>query len=100
MKTLRTIAATAASAAALALGAAMLAAGPAQAAGTLKIGVLGVMSGPRRLLGPRQPLLRGSHRQDVQRHGGVEISGEKYMIEVSSIDDKNDPKLSINAPAS
>ena len=28
--------------------------------------------------------------------GGVEIGGEKYMIEVSSIDDKNDPNLSIN----
>ena len=43
MKTIRDIAALAASTAALAL---VLAAGPAQAAGTLKIGVLGVMSGP------------------------------------------------------
>ncbi|WP_410971963.1 ABC transporter substrate-binding protein, partial [Salmonella sp. SAL4445] len=28
--------------------------------------------------------------------GGVDIGGEKYKIEVVSIDDKNDPKLAVS----
>lgn len=96
MKTLRTISATAASAAALAIGAALLAAGPAQAAGTLKIGVLGVMSGPAASWGLVNRYCAEVTAKMYNDMGGVEIDGEKYMIEVSSIDDKNDPKLSIN----
>ena len=96
MKTFRKLAATAASAAALALGAALLASGPAQAAGTLKIGVLGVMSGPAASWGLVNRYCAEVTAKMYNDMGGVEIGGEKYMIEVSSIDDKNDPKLSIN----
>ena len=96
MKTIRRVAATAASAGALALGAALLAAGPAQAAGTLKIGVLGVMSGPAASWGLVNRYCAEVTAKMYNAMGGVEIGGEKYMIEVSSIDDKNDPKLSIN----
>ena len=96
MKTIRRVAATAASAGALALGAALLAAGPAQAAGILKIGVLGVMSGPAASWGLVNRYCAEVTAKMYNDMGGVEIEGEKYLIEVSSIDDKNDPKLSIN----
>ena len=96
MKTFRKLAATAASAGALALGAALLAAGPAHAASTLKIGVLGVMSGPAASWGLVNRYCAEVTAKMYNDMGGVEIGGEKYMIEVSSIDDKNDPKLSIN----
>ena len=95
MKTFRRLATTAASAGALALGATLLAAVPAHAA-TLKIGVLGVMSGPAASWGLVNRYCAEVTAKMYNDMGGVEIEGEKYMIEVSSIDDKNDPKLSIN----
>ena len=94
MKTLRRIAATAATATTLAL-----AAGPAHAAShshTLKIGVLGVMSGPAASWGLVNRYCAEVTAKMYNAMGGVDIGGTKYMIEVSSIDDKNDPKLSIN----
>ena len=93
-KTLRTVAAAAASALTVAL-----AAGPVHAdshAATLKIGVLGVMSGPAASWGLVNRYCAEVTAKMYNAMGGVEIGGEKYMIEVSSIDDKNDPKLSIN----
>ena len=95
MKTSRKLMATATSAALVTLGAAVLGAMPAHA-GTLKIGVLGVMSGPAASWGLVNRYCAEVTAKMYNDQGGVEIDGEKYMIEVSSIDDKNDPKLSIN----
>ena len=78
---------------ALAAGMAMLAGGPAGAQNTLKIGVLGVMSGPAASWGLVNKYSAEATAEMYNEQGGVEIDGEKYMIEVVSIDDKNDPKL-------
>ena len=59
----------------------------------LKIGVLGVMSGPAASWGLVNKYSAEATAQMYNDQGGVEIDGEKYMIEVVSIDDKNDPKL-------
>ncbi len=65
-------------------------------ANTLKIGVLGVMSGPAASWGLVNRYCTEVTAQMYNDLGGVEIDGEKYMIEVVSIDDKNDPKLSVS----
>jgi branched-chain amino acid transport system substrate-binding protein len=83
---------------ALAVGAAAIAlAGPATAQeNVLKIGVLGVMSGPAASWGLVNKYCAEATAQMVNEQGGVEIEGEKYTIEVVSIDDKNDPKLAVS----
>jgi branched-chain amino acid transport system substrate-binding protein len=80
---------------ALAIGVAALGlAAPATAQEkVLKIGVLGVMSGPAASWGLVNKYSAEATAQMYNDQGGVEIDGEKYMIEVVSIDDKNDPKL-------
>lgn len=64
-------------------------------AGTIKIGVLGVMSGPAASWGLVNRYCTEVTAKMYNDMGGIEIDGEKYTIEVVSIDDKNDPKLSI-----
>ena len=64
-------------------------------AGTIKIGVLGVMSGPAASWGLVNRYCTEVTAKMYNDMGGFEIDGENYMIEVISIDDKNDPKVSI-----
>jgi branched-chain amino acid transport system substrate-binding protein len=83
---------------ALAAGVAALAlAGPTTAQdNVLKIGVLGVMSGPAASWGLVNRYSAEATAQMYNDQGGVEIDGEKYRIEIVSIDDKNDPKLAVS----
>ncbi|HSA82747.1 MAG TPA: ABC transporter substrate-binding protein [Geminicoccaceae bacterium] len=71
-------------------------AAPAAAEGTLKVGVLGVMSGPAASWGLVNKYSAEATAQMYNDQGGVEIGGEKYMIEIVSVDDKNDPKLAVS----
>lgn len=68
---------------------------PARAQKTLKVGVLGVMSGPAASWGLVNRFCAEATAQMYNEQGGVEIGGERYLIEVVSIDDKNDPKLAV-----
>ena len=61
----------------------------------LKIGVLGVMSGPAASWGLVNRYCAEAAAQMINEQGGWEIDGEKYKIEVISIDDRNDPKVSV-----
>src|SRR5256885_7291624 len=61
----------------------------------LKIGVLGVMSGPAASWGLVNRYCTEATAQLINEQGGWEIGGEKYRIEVVSIDDRNDPKVSV-----
>jgi branched-chain amino acid transport system substrate-binding protein len=70
-------------------------AGPAAAENVLKIGVLGVMSGPAASWGLVNKYCAEATAQMYNDKGGVEIGGEKYRIEIVPIDDKNDPKLTV-----
>jgi branched-chain amino acid transport system substrate-binding protein len=82
---------------ALAAGLALLGAGPAAAQDkVLKVGVLGVMSGPAASWGLVNKYSAEATAQMYNEQGGVEIDGEKYRIEIVSIDDKNDPKLAVS----
>jgi branched-chain amino acid transport system substrate-binding protein len=83
---------------ALAIGVAALGlAAPATAQeNVLKIGVLGVMSGPAASWGLVNKYSAEATAQMYNDQGGVEIDGEKYRIEIVSIDDKNDPKLAVS----
>jgi branched-chain amino acid transport system substrate-binding protein len=82
------------------IGAAVLAvgslAGPAVAENVLKIGVLGVMSGPAASWGLVNKYCAEATAQMYNDQGGVEIGGDKYKIQIVSIDDKNDPKLAVS----
>jgi branched-chain amino acid transport system substrate-binding protein len=72
-------------------------AGPAMAQeNVLKIGVLGVMSGPAASWGLVNRYSAEATAQMYNEQGGVEIGGDKYRIEIVSIDDKNDPKLAVS----
>jgi branched-chain amino acid transport system substrate-binding protein len=62
----------------------------------LKIGVLGVMSGPAASWGLVNKYSAEATAQLINEKGGVEIGGEKYRIEIVSIDDKNDPKITVS----
>ncbi len=61
----------------------------------LKIGVLGVMSGPAASWGLVNRYCAETSAQLINEQGGWPIGGEKYRIEVASIDDRNDPKVSV-----
>ena len=67
----------------------------AYADNVLKIGVLGVMSGPAASWGLVNKYCAETSALMCNAKGGVEISGEKYKIEIVAIDDKNDPKLTV-----
>src|SRR5262245_2563888 len=83
----------------LAMGAAALLVGAEPAAAednVLKIGVLGVMSGPAASWGLVNKYCAETTAQWMNEKGGVDIGGKKYKIEIVSIDDKNDPKLAVS----
>ncbi len=62
----------------------------------LKIGVLGVMSGPAASWGLVNRYCAEAGAQLINDKGGFEIGGKKYLIEIVSIDDRNDPKVCIS----
>jgi branched-chain amino acid transport system substrate-binding protein len=70
--------------------------GHAAAQEVLKIGVLGVMSGPAASWGLVNKYCAEATAQMFNAKGGVEIDGKKYKIAIVSIDDKNDPKLAVS----
>lgn len=70
---------------------------PAMAAdGTLRIGVLGVMSGPAASWGLVNRYCAEARANMINAEGGFEIDGKKYKIEIVSIDDRNDPKVAVS----
>ena len=77
------------------LAAAMVVA-PSAGAETLTIGVLGVMSGPAASWGLVNKYCAEATANMYNAQGGVDIGGTKYRVEIVSIDDKNDPKLSVS----
>lgn len=62
----------------------------------LKIGVLGVMSGPAASWGLVNKYCAQTSAQLYNEQGGFEIGGRKYKIDIVAIDDKNDPKLAVS----
>ncbi len=62
----------------------------------LKIGVLGVMSGPAAAWGLVNKYCAEAQAQMFNEEGGVFIDGERYKIEVVSIDTKMDPKNAVS----
>jgi branched-chain amino acid transport system substrate-binding protein len=70
--------------------------GRAAAQEVLKIGVLGVMSGPAASWGLVNKYCAEATAQMFNEKGGVEIDGKPYKITIVSIDDKNDPKLAVS----
>lgn len=70
--------------------------GPAAADGVLKVGVLGVMSGPAASWGLTNRYCAEATANMYNAKGGVDIGGEKYKIEIVAVDDKNDPKLTVS----
>jgi branched-chain amino acid transport system substrate-binding protein len=69
---------------------------PANAQQVLKIGVLGVMSGPAASWGLVNKYCAETSAELYNEQGGVDIGGNKYKIEIVPIDDKNDPKLAVS----
>ena len=61
----------------------------------LKIGHLGVMSGPAASWGLVNKYTAQAHIDMINEDGGIEIDGEPYRLELVSIDDKNDPRVAI-----
>ncbi len=61
----------------------------------LKIGVLGVMSGPAASWGLVNRYCAEAAAQIINEQGGWDIGGQKYRLQVVSIDDRNDPKVSV-----
>ena len=62
----------------------------------LKIGQLGVMSGPEASWGLVNKFSALATGEMYNAKGGVEIDGELYRIEIVSVDDRNDPKLTVS----
>jgi branched-chain amino acid transport system substrate-binding protein len=67
----------------------------AQAQEVLKIGVNGVMSGEAASWGLVNKYCAETTADMYNAKGGVEIGGKKYKIQISALDDKNDPKVSV-----
>lgn len=63
---------------------------------TLKIGQLGVMSGAEASWGLVNKYAAQATAEMWNAKGGVEIGGDKYKIEIVSVDDRNDPKLTVS----
>ena len=61
----------------------------------LKIGVLGVMSGPDAAWGLVSKYSAEATAAMYNEQGGVEIGGKKYKVEIHSVDDQADPKLAV-----
>jgi len=62
----------------------------------LKIGQLGVMSGPEASWGLVNKFSALATAEMWNEKGGIEIGGDKYKIEIVSVDDRNDPKLTVS----
>lgn len=67
-----------------------------RAESVLKVGVLGVMSGPAASWGLTNKYCAEATANMYNAQGGVEIDGERYTIQVVAVDDKNDPKLTVS----
>ncbi|WP_307237435.1 ABC transporter substrate-binding protein [Pararhizobium capsulatum] len=63
---------------------------------TLKIGQLGVMSGAEASWGLVNKYAAEATAAMWNEKGGIDIGGEKYKIEIVSVDDRNDPKLTVS----
>lgn len=61
----------------------------------LRIGVLGVMSGPAAAWGLICKYCAEANAEIYNEEGGALIDGTRHKIEVVSIDEKNDPKLAV-----
>ena len=61
----------------------------------LRIGQLGVMSGPAASWGLINKYAAMAHIAMINEDGGFEIDGEPYRLELVSVDDKNDPRVAI-----
>jgi branched-chain amino acid transport system substrate-binding protein len=61
----------------------------------LRVGVLGVMRGPAASWGLVNRYSAETTAEMYNEQGGVDIGGEKYRIEIVSLDDQLDPKLAI-----
>ena len=62
----------------------------------VKIGQLGVMSGANAAWGLTSRFSALAIAELYNEKGGVEIGGEMYRVEVVSIDDRDDPKLTVS----
>ncbi len=62
---------------------------------TLKIGQLGVMSGPAASWGLINKYSAQAQIDMINADGGFEIGGEKYNLTLVSVDTKNDPRVAI-----
>ncbi len=67
----------------------------AHAQEVLKIGVNGVMSGEAASWGLVNKYCAETTADLYNAKGGVEIGGKKYKIQIVTLDDKNDPKISV-----
>ena len=83
-----------AGAAALLLAASSIA-GSVKAAEELRIGFVGVTSGPAAAWGTSNKRSMETRADWLNESGGVEIGGKKYKIIIESFDDQKDPKLAI-----
>jgi branched-chain amino acid transport system substrate-binding protein len=62
----------------------------------LKIGQLGVMSGAEASWGLVNKYAAQATAAMWNKKGGIDIGGKKYKIEIVSVDDRNDPKLTVS----
>ena len=74
---------------------ALLGAGLAAANEVLKIGFVGVTSGPAAAWGISNVRSMQTRAEWINAIGGVEIGGKKYDIEIVTFDDQKDPKRAI-----
>lgn len=63
----------------------------------LRVGQVGVMSGPGAEWGLSNKYSAKARADQINESGGWAIGDKKYRIEIVSIDDKNDPKLTVAA---
>jgi branched-chain amino acid transport system substrate-binding protein len=69
---------------------------PAVAQGkVLKIGQIGVMSGPAAAWGLINKYAAQAQTKMINEDGGFDIGGTKYKVEILSVDDKMDPRVAI-----
>ena len=61
----------------------------------LKIGQVGVMSGPAAAWGLINKYSAQAHANMINADGGFDIGGTKYKIQIVSVDDKMDPRVAI-----
>lgn len=62
----------------------------------IKIGQLGVMSGSNAAWGLTSKYSAQAIADLINAGGGVDVGGEKYRIEIVSVDDRDDPKLTVS----